>query len=75
MWQAPPVAHVPKVQCGYWGDWNEAASQGSKEKAGRALGVSDEECGFCPPVSGGPVGEMQQGQGSELFVHHRAGSV
>lgn len=26
------------------------------EQEGRVLGVTDGECGFCPHVSGGPVG-------------------
>lgn len=30
-------------------------------RAGRPLGVSDEECGFCSRVSGGPVGGAAAG--------------
>lgn len=50
-----PSQMFPKLSV-CWGDWNEAARRGSKARAGRVLGVTDGECGFCPHVSGGPVG-------------------
>lgn len=61
--------------CVCWGgDWNEAAGEAVKDRAGKALGVLM-SVAFIPMSVRGLWEGLKQGWGDEMFVHHGVGKV